>query len=84
MTKTVTIYSTKTCGFCKAEKEFLDEHNVKYSEVDVGIDKDKAREMIEKSGQMGVPVTIITEGDNEELVVGFDKQRLVSALDIDA
>lgn len=84
MAKTTIIYTTKTCGFCKAEKDFLKEHNIEYSEVDVGVDKERAREMIEKSGQMGVPVTVISEGDNEEVVVGFDKKRLEKALNIDA
>ena len=84
MAKTVTIYTTKTCSFCKAEKDFFDEHNVEYSTVDVGVDQEKAREMIEKSGQMGVPVTIIKEGEEEELIVGFDKGRLSTALGIDA
>lgn len=83
MTKSVTIYTTKMCGFCKAEKNFFDEKGVAYNEIDVGVNQGKAREMIEKSGQMGVPVTVIKEGDNEELVVGFDKQRLATALNID-
>lgn len=84
MAKPVTMYTTKTCGFCKAEKEFFAEHDVEYTEIDVGADQDKAREMIEKSGQMGVPVTVVGEGDDEELIVGFDKQRLAAALGIDA
>ena len=83
MAKSVTIYTTKMCGFCKAEKNFFDENGVEYAEIDVGVNQDKAREMIEKSGQMGVPGTVIKEGDNEELVVGFDKQRLATALNID-
>lgn len=83
MAKSVTIYTTKICGFCKAVKSFFDENGVEYTEIDVGADRDKAREMIEKSGQMGVPVTVIKEGGNEELVVGFDKQRLAAALNID-
>ena len=63
MAKPITIYSTKTCGFCKAAKEYLTENNVAYDEIDVGTDQEKAREMIEKSGQMGVPVIVVGEGD---------------------
>ncbi|MFH1354335.1 MAG: glutaredoxin domain-containing protein [bacterium] len=84
MGKIVTIYTTKTCGFCKAEKDFLDEHNIQYSTIDVGVDQARAREMIERSGQMGVPVTTIKDGEEEELIVGFDKGRLSAALGIDA
>lgn len=60
----------------------MDSHNVAYSEVDVGSDSEKAREMIEKSGQMGVPVLIIGEGATEEIIVGFDREKIASALGI--
>ena len=80
MQKPVTIYTTKTCGYCKATKEFFKEKNVQYTEIDVSASQDKAKEMIEKSGQMGVPVIIIGEGKEEELIVGFDQQRLTEAL----
>ena len=82
MDKTVSIYTTKTCGFCKATKDFFKEHNIEYNEIDVGADQEKAREMIEKSGQMGVPVTIVKSGDEEELIVGFDQERLGQAVGI--
>jgi glutaredoxin-like YruB-family protein len=82
MDKTVTIYSTKTCGFCKATKEYLDANNISYTDIDVGENQDKAREMIEKSGQMGVPVTVIGEGGDEEVIVGFDQERLNEILGI--
>lgn len=82
MAKPITIYSTKTCGFCKAAKEFLTAEGVEYTEIDVGVDQDKAREMIEKSGQMGVPVIVVGEGEDEEIIVGFDKDRLATAAGI--
>lgn len=84
MAKPVTIYSTQTCGYCKAAKEFMASHGVQYTEVDVGADQQKAREMIEKSGQMGVPVIVVGEGEGEELIVGFDQKRLSTALGINA
>jgi len=83
MAKKVIIYSTKTCGYCRSEKEYLDSKEIEYEEIDVGVDQDKAREMIEKSGQMGVPVTIIGEGKEEELIVGFDKERINKLLGVD-
>lgn len=82
MAKPVTIYSTQTCGYCKSAKEFMDSREVAYQEVDVGIDQARAREMIEKSGQMGVPVIVVGEGAEEELIVGFDQNRLATALGI--
>ncbi|MBI1833922.1 MAG: glutaredoxin family protein [Candidatus Andersenbacteria bacterium] len=78
----VTVYTTQTCGYCKATKQYLGEHNIPYTEIDVGVDRDKAREMIEKSGQMGVPVIIITKEEKEETIIGFDQARLAGALGI--
>lgn len=72
----VTIYTTKTCGYCKATKAFLQEHTVPYAEIDVGADRDKAREMIEVSGQMGVPVIKI----GEVIVIGYDEEKLKALL----
>jgi len=71
-TAPVAIYTTPTCHFCHAAKEFFKEHNVAYEEYDVASNLEKRREMIEKSGQMGVPV--ITIGD--EFVVGFDEEEI--------
>lgn len=76
--KNVIIYSTQTCGYCKMAKEFFAEHNVSYAEYDVGTDLEKRKEMIEKSGQMGVPVIVI----DDEITVGFDKPRLSTLLGI--
>lgn len=53
-------------------KEYLSQKNISYTEYDVGVDKEKAREMVEKSKQMGVPVTII----DDQIVVGFDQAIL--------
>ena len=76
--KPVTIYSTPTCHFCQMSKEFFKEHNVPYTEFDVAHDLQKRQEMIQKSGQMGVPVIYI----GDELVVGFDQERIAGALGI--
>ncbi len=81
--KKVTIYTTPTCGFCKMTKAFYKENNVQYNEVDVSTDQEKANEMIQKSGQMGVPVNVVTdEAGKEEIVIGFDRARLAKLLDI--
>lgn len=78
----VTIYTTPTCGYCRAAKEYFKEHHIEYTEYDVAADRDRAREMIEKSGQMGVPVILIDNEGKQELVVGFDQPRLAAALGI--
>ena len=72
----VTVYSTPTCPWCSKTKEFLKENNVQYHEINVAADHKAAQDMIEKSGQMGVPVTDI-EGT---IIVGFDKNALKRAL----
>ncbi|MFA7309615.1 MAG: glutaredoxin family protein [Candidatus Paceibacterota bacterium] len=68
----VKIYSTPTCHFCHAAKDFFTENGVAFTDYNVGSDLEKRKEMIEKSGQMGVPV--ITIGD--QFVVGFDEPKL--------
>lgn len=74
----VSIYTTPTCVYCKRTKAFFKEHNVSYEEKDVSSDEEARRQMIEKSGQMGVPVTDI----DGTIVVGFDEERLSALLDI--
>lgn len=84
MTPQVTIYTTDTCGYCKLAKEFMASHNVAYTEVNVGRDREQARHMIEKSGQMGVPVITVASDGQEEVIVGYDQNRLARSLGINA
>ncbi len=70
--KTVTIYSTPTCHYCNLAKSFFQENSIAYTEINVAADRDKAREMVKISGQMGVPVISI----DDAIVVGFDEQTL--------
>lgn len=73
----ITIYSTTTCPYCQMLKTYLDEKNLKYEEYLVDQDPQKTQEVIEKSGQMGVPFTIIVDDQNQEhSVLGFDKAKL--------
>lgn len=80
--KPVAIYTTPTCGFCKLTKEFFAKNKVAYTEYDVSADSAKAQEMVEKSGQMGVPVVAVGTGKDEELIIGFDEPKLRKALGI--
>ena len=72
------IYTTPTCVYCQMAKEFFKENNVSYQEHDVSSDAKAREEMINKSGQMGVPVIEV----NDEIIIGFDKERLSELLDI--
>ncbi len=74
----VTIYSTPTCHFCHMAKDFFKENNIEFKDFDVSSDLEKRKEMVDKSGQMGVPVIII---DNN-LIVGFNKEKIVDILGI--
>jgi len=76
--KNVAIYTTPTCSYCRAAKEFFQENKVEYAEYNVATDAEKRNEMIEKSGQMGVPVITI----DDKLVVGFDKDKLAELLEL--
>ena len=78
MAPSITIYSTPTCAYCKMEKAFLKENKIAYTEIDVSEDSQKAQEMIMKSGQSGVPVTII----DGHVIIGFDKPALKKALNL--
>lgn len=80
MDKTVTIYSTPTCHFCQIAKDFLKEKGVAFTDYDVASDLEKRQEMITKSGQMGVPVIFV----GNEMIIGFDQERLVSTLGLAA
>jgi glutaredoxin 3 len=82
--KNVSIYTTPTCKFCIKAKEFFKEKNVEYTEFDVSTDEEKKQEMIQKSGQMGVPVILISDTENPEtqaeMVIGFDEEKLSQLL----
>jgi glutaredoxin-like YruB-family protein len=74
----VVVYSTPTCAWCHAVKDFLKENNVAFEDVDVSVDQKAAEEMAKKSGQMGVPVIDI----DGKIIVSFDKRAIKQALDL--
>ncbi|MBI4138259.1 MAG: glutathione S-transferase N-terminal domain-containing protein [Candidatus Wildermuthbacteria bacterium] len=74
----VTIYTTPTCVYCRAAKDYFKEHGVSYEEKDVAEDEAARDAMVEKSGQLGVPVIDI----NGSIVIGFDKGKLAELLQI--
>ena len=78
MEKSIKIYSTPTCPYCKMAKQLLTENNILFEEIDVALDPQAAQEMINKSGQMGVPVLDI----DGEIVVGFKEEKIRQLLGI--
>lgn len=80
MQKPVTIYSTPTCHFCHMAKEFFTEKGVEFTAHDVASDATKRQEMIQMTGQLGVPVIVI----GDDVMVGFDRSRLAQKLGIEA
>ncbi len=69
--KKVTLYTTPSCQYCEQAKEYMKEHDIDYKYYDVSENTDRRKEMIEKSGQMGVPVIEL----GEEMMIGFDEKR---------
>ena len=84
-TYNVKIYTTASCPWCVKAKDFFKKNKVKYAEVNVTEDEKARDEMIEKTGQMGVPVIEITkEGEKEPtIIVGFDQEALEETLEIE-
>jgi len=78
--KNVTIYSTPSCHFCHMAKDYFKENNISYTEFNVASDAEKRKELIDKSGQMGVPVILI----GDDMVIGFNKPKIASLLGLPA
>jgi len=74
--KKITIYSTPTCPYCKRAKDYLTQKGITFTDYNVGEDREKAKEMIQKSKQMGVPVIVV----DDEVIVGFNQAKLDSLL----
>lgn len=74
----IKVYSTPTCPYCVTLKSFLKEKGFDFEDIDVAAEPAKAQEMIEKSGQMGVPVVDI----NGQIIIGFDREKIVKLLNI--
>ncbi len=78
----IKVYSTPTCGYCTMLKDFLNSKNVEFEEIDVASDQEAAKEMVEKTGQMGVPVSVIEKDGKEEIIVGFDQAKIIELLSL--
>lgn len=76
MAQEVTVYSTPTCPYCNMAKKYFEEKKVNFHDFDVSMDAGARRAMVEKSGQMGVPVIDI----DGTVIVGFDRPKIEAAL----
>ena len=74
----IKVYSTPTCPFCKRAKEFLRQNNFAFEDLNVAESEGARTEMINKSGQMSVPVLDI----DGEIIVGFEVEKIKKALKI--
>lgn len=78
----IKIYSTPYCGYCQLAKQYFAEQKITYEEINVATDEKAQAEMIAKSKQMGVPVIIIMQNGHEEIIVGFQKDKIKQILKI--
>ena len=76
--KSVTVYSTPTCSWCTRLKDYLKENKIKFRDIDVSKDQKAAEDMVKRSGQQGVPQSII----GGRLIIGFDKAKIDNLLGI--
>jgi len=74
----VKVYSTNTCPWCVRVKEFLKEHNVEFDDLNVQEDQNAFKEMVEKTGQRGVPVVDI----DGKIIIGFNEEAIRKLLDL--
>lgn len=74
----VILFTTPTCSWCRTVKQYLRKHEIRFKEVDITRDERAARDMVRRSGQQGVPVTLI----NNRPVVGFNKNEINRLLNI--
>jgi glutaredoxin-like YruB-family protein len=72
----VKVYSTPTCPWCKKAKDFLTEKGVEFEDLDVSSNEEARKEMMDKTGQMGVPVLDV----NGKIIVGFNQDEIIAAL----
>jgi len=81
MAKNITIYTTNTCAYCVMVKKWLTSKSFSYEEVNLDTNPERAQEALEISGQMAVPVTVVTkDDDSKEVIVGYNLAKLAPAV----
>jgi len=72
----IEVYTTPSCPYCTKLKNWLDEEDIEYESFDLSQNQQKAQELIQKTGQRGVPQTLIKDGDEEKAVIGFQPEKI--------
>ncbi|MBI3983936.1 glutaredoxin family protein [Candidatus Microgenomates bacterium] len=81
MAKSVVIYTTNTCAYCKPIKEMLQQKQVSYEEVNLDDEPARRQELLDISGQLAVPVIVVTKDDNtRDVTVGFNPAKVAAAV----
>ncbi len=74
----VVVFSIPTCSWCRTLKQYLKKNYIKFKDIDVSRDMAAAKDMQRRTGQQGVPVTLI----NNRPIVGFNKKEIDKLLKI--
>lgn len=81
MPKNITIYTTNTCAYCVMVKKWLNSKSINYEEVNLDTFPERSKEPYEISGQLAVPVTVVTKNDDtKEVIVGYNLAKLAPAV----
>jgi glutaredoxin len=81
MAKNITIFTTNTCAYCVMVKKWLGSKNMSYEEVNLDEQPERQKEAFELSGQLAVPVTVVTkDDDSKEVIVGYNLSKLAPAV----
>lgn len=81
MAKNITIFTTNTCAYCVMVKKWLSSKDIGYEEVNLDIHPERQKEAFELSGQLAVPVTVVTkEDESKEVIVGYNLAKLAPAV----
>ncbi len=81
MAKNVTIFTTNTCAYCVMVKKWLSSKNIAYEEVNLDNNPERAEEAYKLTGQLAVPVTVVTkEDESKEVIVGYNLAKLAPAV----
>lgn len=81
MVKNITIFTTNTCAYCKMVKQFLNTKGFTYDEVNLDTNPEKQQEAFELSGQLTVPITLVTKADDSrQVIVGYNLAQLAPAI----
>ena len=81
MVKNITIFTTNTCAYCKMVKQFLNTKGFTYDEINLDTQPEKQQEAFELSGQLTVPITLVTKADDSrQVIVGYNLAQLAPAI----